>query len=226
MMIVITSLFVVMATGIALAATEPQGAENTDLVDEGTYDFGTNGTADVTDGHVYYSDLNTNMSSIKWAGLYGNVSGNIVLSDDDQDVLFNWAANGRLVYATTAAHPDWSSVSDADESAVLSDFSHLDTPDADNYSATFTGEIEDIDSALYDTVESDYAITYDSSETGIWKTYSLQDAANNIVFAGRVHEGGNESYKGTTVDYQMILPEDGTGGDDTATTYTLFAELQ
>ena len=214
-----------LTVSMALAAV-PQGTDNTALVDEGDYDFGTIGTADVTSGHVYYSDLNTNVSSFKWAGLYGNVSGNIVLSDDDQDILYHWAANGRVVYATEAGTPDWTSMSDALRADVVGDYAHIDTADKDNYSNTFVGGVENIGSALYVTLDSDFAQTYDASESVSWKTYSVQDAVGNLVFAGLVQEGGAESYKGTTVDYQMILPEDGTAGDLTATTYNLFAELQ
>ena len=35
----------------------------------------------------------------------------------------------------------------------------------------------------------------------------------------------NVSYSGTTVDYQMIIPEDGTAGNTTVSSYNLWVEL-
>ncbi|MFW6378697.1 MAG: hypothetical protein ACOCZV_01620 [Nanoarchaeota archaeon] len=214
----------VLVGGLALAAL-PEGANIESETDEGEFPGISSESIDVTDGHVYNTDLNTTMSTYRWSGIYGNVSGNIVLSDDDSDVLYDWSAQGRLVYASEST-PDWSALTDATENNVTAAYPHIGNADSDNYSTTFTGASESVDSGIYTSLSSDYAQTYDNETTATWKTYSLQDASSNIVFAGLVQQGGAASYKGSIVDYQMIVPEDGTEGDDSATTYNLYAELQ
>ncbi|MGM5480848.1 MAG: hypothetical protein ACQESE_00390 [Nanobdellota archaeon] len=225
-MVMVALVGVILTVGMAFAASsDPQQASSSGVTDEGIYDFGGTATVDVNDGHVYYLDLDTNASTLKWAGLYGNVSGNIVLSDDDQDMLYHWAAEGRVVYATEAS-TTWN-LSDASPADVMDNYTHLNLPDADNYTETFTGT-GDVDSAIFTDIpaSTDMALTYTSGESPLWETYSLKDDSDNIVFAGKVIEGGDLSYKGTNVNYQMILPEDGTAGDVAATTYNLYAELQ
>ncbi len=214
----------VLVGGLALAAL-PEGANIESETDQGEFPGVTAESIDVADGHVYNTDLNTTMSTYRWSGIYGNVSGNIVLSDDDSDVLYDWSAKGRLVYASEST-PDWTTLTDATESDVIAEYSHIGNADSDNYSTTFTGSSESVDSGIFPSLTSDYAQTYDNETTATWKTYSLRDNSFNIVFAGLVQQGGAPSYKGSIVDYQMIVPEDGTEADDTATTYNLYAELQ
>ncbi|MGM5480089.1 MAG: hypothetical protein ACQESC_01380 [Nanobdellota archaeon] len=224
MMVMIALVGVVMTVGMAFAAT-PQGANVESNTDEGEFAGVTAGTVDVTDGHIYNNDLNTTMSTYRWSGIYGNVSGNIVLSDDDSDVLYDWTAQGRLVYASEGT-PDWTTLGDAVEGDVTTAYAHLGGTDSDNYATTFTGTSEDIGSGLF-SINSDFAQTYDNETTASWKTYSLTDGSSNIVFAGLVQPSGAASYKGSTVDYQMIVPEDGTVATGTGTTtYNLYAELQ
>ena len=53
----------------------------------------------------------------------------------------------------------------------------------------------------------------------------VEDGTGNLVWAGEVVAGGTD-YEGSTADYQIIIPEDGTAGDQTADTYYLWVELR
>lgn len=217
----IAVLALALSMSFAFAA-EPGAAVNGTVTDEGVYLLENPDSINVTDGHIYSVDLDTNMSTMKWAGITGNVTGNIVLGDDDEEVLYTWTAAGLLVYASEDAAPTWASLADANAAAVEGVYSHVNAG-SDSYALTFTGGVEDIGSEIFN-LTSDHALTYDNGETGTWKTYSLTDGAD-IVFAGLVSEDGT-NYKGDTADYQMILPEDGTAQDATATEYNLWIELQ
>jgi hypothetical protein len=118
--------------------------------------------------------------------------------------------------------PTWATLADASAANVDAAYAFVGVPAADNYTNTFTYPPENIGSNLF-TITSDYAKTYNSTGGMVWKTYSLTDGTN-IVFSGKVNHLGN-AYDGETADYQMIIPEDGTGGDVNPTTWRIFIEL-
>jgi len=222
--VLVAALSVLLSViGFAYAA-EPGGAAVSDFTDLGEYTPQAAGSVDVEAGNTYSADLEANQSTYRWVGITGNATGTIILSDSSNNVFYNWSAEGLLVYASTASSLAWSSLDDADEATVTSIATYL-ASGSDSYADTFTGASESIGSQLYPTISSDYASTYDDSGAEAWKTYSLTDGTN-LVWAGVVNTAGANNFKGDTVNYQMILPEDGTNADTTATTYYLWLELQ
>ena len=209
--------------GFAYAA-EPGGAVVSNYADLGEYTPQAAGTVSVEAGNTYRADLDANQSTYRWVGVTGNATGTIILADSGNNVLYNWSAQGLLVYASQAATLTWSSLADADAATVTTALAYL-ASGSDNYANTFTGAAESIGSQLYPTITSDFASTYDNTGTQSWKTYSLTDGTN-LVWAGVVNPTGAANFRGNTVNYQMILPEDGTAGDTTAVNYYMWLELQ
>ena len=213
-------LFIVAITAVAVSATQPGEAVITNAADRGEGIFTSADTVNVEAGNIQYADLDSEMSTYRWAGLLGNVTGYIVLGDSDQNELYSWTGAGKLVYASEAASITWTSLVDAVEGDMLAYITG--GSDSDNYATTFNGVSEDIGSGIF-SISSDFASTFNSTGTGTWKTYSLREGTN-IVWAGLVDEDG-DSYNGDIVDYQMILPEDGTGSTIVAQAYNLWIEL-
>ena len=220
---ILAILVIAMLSTMALAMAAAPGAGDvvTDT-DKGAYVYtATDQNTSVTSGLIKNLDLKTNMSTYRWAGLYGNVTGNIILGDSSNNQLFHWTAKGRVVYATTAASVTWGSV-------VAEDGSHVATfyngaSDSDNYASTFTGS-EAVPSGILSVAAAPTATSLGGT-TG-WKTYALYDGTS-VVFAGNVIAAGESAYDGTsTINYQMIVPEDGTANNATATNYNLWVELQ
>lgn len=221
------AILVVAVIGLVLSmavvsAAAPGESNVVDFTNLGAYAWTSADTADVGAGNTYSANLVTNMSTYRWAGLTGNVTGNIVLGDSNSNQMFTWSAVGRVVYASTAGTIAWGSLADA---AVTDMPSYITGgADSDNYTQTFTGSVEGFGSGIFDSLTSDYAATYNSTGGAAWKTYSLKEGAN-LVWASTVVENGND-FRGNTADYQMLLPEDGTGNDAVATSYNLWVELQ
>ena len=209
--------------GFAYAA-EPGGAAVSNYADLGEYTPQSAGTVSVEAGNTYHADLDANQSTYRWVGVTGNATGTIILADSGNHVLYNWSAEGLLVYASQANSIAWSSLADADATTVTTALAYL-ASGSDNYTNTFTGASENIGSQLYPTVSSDFANTYDDSGAQAWKTYSLTDGTN-LVWAGVVNPSGANNFRGESVNYQMILPEDGTNADTTAVNYYMWLELQ
>ena len=216
----ITLLTVGLLLVSAAFAADPGEATITGTASVGSFSTTSADTVDLTSGNIYTSNLTTSQATFRWSGLFGNVSGNIILGDSDSDILYQWAASGNLVYASTAGAPVWSTLADA----TVAEMPVYLTTGSDNYTGTFTGASESIGSNIFGGVtDSDFATTLSSGAT-TWKTYSLWDATN-LVFAGKVVEDGT-AFDASTVDFQMIIPEDGTAGDASASTYNLWVELQ
>jgi hypothetical protein len=114
----------------------------------------------------------------------------------------------------------------ASQAQVTAGHSWLGTdPDADSYNATFDGNVDTLDSEIFTTiVAGNYVDTYTDTGAGHWRTFSMYDTVN-VVWANEVREN-NRSYKNTTVDYQILVPEDGTAEDVTATNYYMWVELE
>lgn len=214
---------------VSVFAAQWPGGVSVDATDLGRFDDTNTESVDTDAGNITQVDLQANQSTMRWTAIFGNVTGDIKLGDADGDYIYNWTAIGRVVYASVDATPDWANLEDALYADVTGALAYLaDDTDADSYDNTFSGDLttDTLDSDMF-TISSDYVDTYDSSQALTWRTFSLMDGggtADDLVFAAEVQDGG-DSYKGSVVDYQMLLPEDGTQGDTTLTTYNLWVEL-
>ena len=213
---IITTMLVV---GFAYAA-EPSGATVSGETDLGEFNAQAAGAVSVEAGNVTQADLDTNQSTFRWVGLLGNVSGNIILGDNNNVSLYTWVAEGNLVYASVGT-VNWANLATATSGDVTANNAYLATG-SDNYDATFIGASEDIGSNIF-TINANFSSTASNGGTD-WKTYALDDGSANSVFAGKVN-AGNQDYAGAAADYQMIIPEDGTAGNTLATSYNLWVEL-
>ncbi len=215
-------LISIFCIAFSLAAT-PGEAFISNATDLGEYILQSPDTVTAEAGNISQANLDANMSTFRWAGLVGNVSGSIVLGDANEDVMFEWDAVGNLVYASQSATINWPALADADKAAVVAEYSYLVDGTSDAYNNTF-GSIGIIGSNIFTTILSDFAYTKDSFGLDVWRTFSLTDGSA-IIFAGEVLQGF-ASYSGADIGFQMILPEDGTAGDETPQSYNLWVELK
>lgn len=212
----------IIFAAISTYAAAPGGATINSTIQLGHLPNTAPGSISVVSGNITVADLSVTQSTFRWVGLLGNVTGSIRLGDSANNTLYQWSARGNLVYAADSSNINWSNVSDANQAVVVGVDSFLATGSNDAYDKTFTGGPEAIGSSIF-TISSDFATTNSANGT-VWKTYSLWDkSTSTLLWVGKVVVNGT-SYRNTTVDYQMIIPEDGTAGDTTPTTYYLWVE--
>jgi len=223
LMIVVLALGL-LTIGVALAdAGMPGGAQINAQFNRGQFPVQGPATVNIQAGNITNANLTTNESTYRWAGLYGNATGTLRLGDATGLQMYRWSAFGRLVYAARNLI-DWTTLADASPTDVEGQIAWLNLGAQDNYTNTFLNAPENIGSGIWTAMTSDYALTYNDVGTSIWKTYSLKDVSNNIIFVGRVLRD-SKAYSGQPADYQMIIPEDGTSGDVTTTGWKLYVEL-
>ena len=220
---VLAALFVLP---LATAATPGKGNVDSSTAQSPYVYTPSQQSIDVTSGYTYLTNVSTEQSTYRWAGILGNVTGHIVLGDSNAHKMFDWVAQGVWLYATNAGSIDWTNTwSNATCANVTTAFSFL-ASGSDKCSNTFTNTDNFYSDATGQNVTGTIeAETNDDTGTAYWKTMAVNDGSNTIVFVSPVGTNHN-GFSGQSVQYQTILPEDGTNGDTTATTYNLWVELQ
>ena len=214
------ALLILLALPMARAA-QP-GAATTTATSKGNYTYTSTGHVQVVSGNIYSNNLDATQGTYKWVGMYGNVTGTIVLEDTNGKQFFNWTgAKGLLVYASNAT-ADWASLSNATASEVTTAYPFL-ASGTDDYANTFNAGSKIIGSQIYPSINASYATPFPTGSG--FETYALKDNSNNIVWGGKVLSTAASTYDGSTADFEMLLPEDGTSNDNTATTYNFWVEL-
>ena len=210
-----------LLTTISVAiAVDPAGSSVVEVGQYGPITSTTAGTTNVSAGYIRETNLTAIMSTTRWAGIFGNVSGNIQLGDNTSNIMFAWTAEGNLVYVAEN-QPDWSALVAATASELDSGYAYLSSASSEKAANTFTGAVEDIGSNLF-SINATYAETNSFNASMSWKTYALKDNTSTFIFAGKVDQA-QLNYRNQTVDFQMIVPENGL--NSTATTYSVWVEL-
>jgi hypothetical protein len=238
---IILSLAFAMALSLMVSAA-PQGAG----YDEGSSETNTTTSAGndaATGGYISEANLSVTSQTSKWQGYYGNVSGYVALADATGNEMYNWTwavANGGEVFAvarvavpiftdvdtkditagdadtalTTGGTPTWSAT--GSDSVALTFSTDNDnsgfivsgqTVAANSRNSAHTLKSSGGNSAFEEVLLTDLD-TFDDVSDMIWTCLISNDA---------------ENFKGTTSDYQMIVPTTDSGGD--TTTYYFYVEL-
>ena len=182
-------------------------------------------TSFVTEGgNVTELNMTQNISTEKWAGLYGQLSGYIVLSDGSNN-FYEWTwtpADGGIVCAQPSATADfdWTSAATTTAGEVDTAFSFA-TGDTDSATSTFTGSCTSLTISGND-LSGGPAVTVDS-----WQTCVLEDAAtptkSDLAFCTTILND-QTLYDGTsTGDYQLLIPTNENSGQ--TETYVFWLEL-
>lgn len=223
------TLVIVLSLSMALAIDPGQGSFTE--ADNGTYDASSADVLSATGGNIFSADIDSNVSTIRWAGLSGSVTGSIILADSSNNILYDWgAATPVAVYATLAADTiAWSTgLSNGVEGDFETDFPYLDVLLApnDDYASTFSGSTDiSAVSNLFSPAACPSVLTENNTNGAFWVTAHCQDAGAQTVMIGVVQENRLD-YAGATVDFQMIIPELGGQGETAATDWDLWVELE
>jgi hypothetical protein len=160
-------------------------------------------------GNVTSANLDTNASTEKWAGFYGNTSGNLLLSENNTaQYMYLWiwnSSNGGVVCLST--NPSLSSFSASGANGTDIDSTWGFTPaDADSGINTYNGT----GCALQFGSESVSGASYaDTGSAGGFQTCALKTAAtpakNEMLFCVNITYNG-AIYNGKTGDFEAMVP--------------------
>ncbi len=168
-------------------------------------------------GNVTELNLSSNISTEKWTGFWGNVTGDIVLAPNNVNMFYTWtwsASDGGEVCAVAAASGfDWSAVQSA-VGSVVDTIWFFDTGDTDSGTNTIAtaGDME---------VAGTFVSGTDCTTTGtgggdIFETCVLADNAaptlkDELAFCVNITSAGT-LFNGQTGDYELLTATNETAG--------------
>jgi len=162
-------------------------------------------------------NLSVDMSTQKWAGFYGQITGTIKLADASSNTFKDWTVSnvaGAKVYSSNTTTIDWANLA----AATNADMPAWLTSGSDSWANTFNNN--ETQTFNGQNINANYTLTYNSTGTGVFKTYSLKDSSSNLIWAALAVDNGN-GYNNQQVDYQLLVPVNGAS----ATTYYFYLEL-
>ena len=168
-----------------------------------------------------------------WAGYYGNVSGHITLDNAQNETFYNWSLTtlSGEVYATTAASPTWSTIKCANDTEVAAEETalNMNANDPDSVSNTFLNATYhpafDTGAKQFaaDTCFATNAFDATGSQTSKFFNVALSDGSN-FIYSTLMNDSVT-GFDGGTWDFELLVGEDGHGGDTSPTQYYFFVEL-
>ncbi len=182
----------------------------------------------ISSGEVRPANISSpNVTTNNWAGIYGNVSIEFTVGQN-QNPFFAWTGlDASNIYATSQPldfSSDWSAATLTD---MTDQYPFLEPESAGgneagsasstfNYTDDFSSDFQQ--NHVNDTIA---AQTYNEEGNPYWPTLYMNEEDGGF-FASPIKSG--KSYSNVSADYQLILPEDGLGNEN-VTQYNLYIEL-
>jgi hypothetical protein len=231
----VAALIVVAIALIVITMTtkaNPQGP--TEIIEgpSGRYQGSAPYALDAQAGNVTELSIHATSVSRFWAGYYGNISGTIVLSNANNNSLYEWNAtspNGQI-YASRNDTLQWISVGCADDAIIEQEETEMNmgtSPERINLTFQYQSH-----PAFY--VGSNPITQNTCRSTNLYDDQGFQ---TDSFFQILLKEGSSAIYTtiispetigfdGNAYDFQMIVPEDGSNGNTDTTTYYFYVEIE
>lgn len=162
-------------------------------------------------------------------GYYGNISGTIVLSNANNQSLYQWnnANPSGQIYASRNSSIDWTTgIACMTQTDINNEDTYLGaTNNADNVNGTFnrTGHPAfSVGSTLLSGCRST-SVNGTGSGSDFWEAL-LKDNANSTIYTAIIDQN-KVGFDNNTRDFQMLVGENGSNGNTATTTYYFYVEL-
>ena len=220
----------------------PSGPTITYVSNETSAAIGVGTNTTLPGGYIAIMNLDAIQQNTHWKGFAGNISGAFALADSAGYSLYEWAVATFLgeVYASrTVSNINWAGLVCANDGNVSAEEAELDHNAAntpyDGINITFFEAADhsafSVGNNGFDANECNYSIrlyvngsasTADFEEVLLWDNNS-----DEIVYVGLMEDDAWGFHTNWTLDYQLIVPENGTPGiPATAHAYYFFVELE
>lgn len=213
--IIIGILTAISCTGVIFAVDGVGGATTT-VGSSGTLTAVTAQTATAIGGNVTNVDVETNLSTLKWQGFYGNVSGQVSLGSGS-DIFYNFgSAEFQTLYVTTGTDTVWTSLVAGTTASVDTLWNFGVASDVDQSVDIFTTT-----AGTFGGVASVPNATIGNFGMGVLNDGATA-AKTDIVFASNINNAGAVGFYGNTYNYQIMVPVETT----TPETYYFYVSLE
>jgi len=182
-------------------------------------------------------------STQTWQGFYGNITGEIVLSNNANAIMYDWSLivpRGKI-YASTNTSINWAqgnidcynfTITDTDYLTITQLENSFDIPldAADSIQNTFNQfthpTIYPASSTIPEnTCHSTQLYQNEIPGTEFPELLLYADDSNSVIFTSII-PGRTTGFDGSLMDFQLLVPANGRLGQTTPTTYYLYVELE
>ncbi len=192
-------------------------------------------------GNVTQLLINDTRVTSRWQGYYGNVTGNVILSDASNSTLYKWnlVPSGE-VYAANSSSIDWASVKCVNFSSNLSDGYSFNLSGLERFYSAGSSDVDGIDETFNDTYVNSTGFMVGSIQIETSKkcplTYTFINSAyqtasypeviltdNTSIIYTTLLERSITGFNGRRSDFQMLVAEN--GNDPAPTNYYFYIEV-
>ena len=212
----VIAAFAVLLAGVFAISDAATGT----VVEEGYYTYSGAQASDPTEGgNVTGYNLTGNDSTDRWAGYFGNVTGDIVLGLTESEIMYSWTWNGgagEVCASAGAGTFDWANLAITTAADINTIF--VQGAADDNATNTLTDATGTID--IDGTTVTSAAVTDDQS----WETVAVEDGGGAVKedYAFCVNmSSGAATVTGANGNYQLMVATQPA----TIETYYFFLEL-
>lgn len=222
---------ILMALGVLLVApfavAAPSGASITTGTQERAPDQSPN-TIPSEGGNVTQVNVSGYVVTTKWAGFYGEVSGDIRLADSSNHIFYQWTVSDpadAVVYACNDTVSDWSAsniIPIYAENASTGWLPAFLIDGTDSFNVTFASQEQFKSNSL--TIDNvNYTTTWQGGSKGSdFKTYALASYTDKtLIWAGKA-VADKTAFNSGTADYQILA---GVNSQSGTTTFYFYLEL-
>ncbi len=178
------TIFFILALGLFLGTVYAIGnSTDTTYISSGRWDNGEIANASIDGGNVTTLNIESNLSTTKWAGFKGNLTGMLILSDSQtlSEAFYTWdwtPTSGSLVCAANVSNYDWAGVGEISIAALQTTLDGNYTSGLDRVNNTFTTATCSL--TIGGVSVANTANTTTSNPTAI--TCAVNTTASNIAF--------------------------------------------
>jgi len=235
-----------MASAAYAQTAEPEPPDTLTVIsNERRPDEGSSRIVQAQAGNVSAMQIDDIRTTRYWQGYYGNVTGTITLDDALNNTLYSWdlsqpegevyASNGSSVTWTDVSCLNWSSpVPDPWNITQLESSFHINESDLDGFDETFNKTYSDatgfkvggITINNLDNCHMLYTYVDDNMQSTSFQEVLLTDNVS-LIFTALLEDSVDGFKTGADPnDFQMLVAEDGSPGEETTTTsYYFYVEL-
>ena len=184
-------------------------------------------------GNVTQLSIDGTALTTSWQGFYGNVTGTLILGDANGNKFYTWgnlSSPSGEVYASRSNSVTWASIDCASIANITAEQTYLGQTAADPDSVTNTYTLTSHPSFLVGATNLTGCYStkaYNSSGVqgnGFWQV--LLDDKTNSVYTTLLDNNPETGFNNKPWDFQLLVGENGKVGNEAATPYYFYVELQ
>jgi hypothetical protein len=182
-------------------------------------------------GNITELIMNATSITKAWQGYFGNISGTITLDNANNWTLYDWrmtTPSGKVFATRNDTVILWSSIACANTANITAEDTYMGNAGAQdtiNFTFNYTSSAYYVGNVQVTNCPSTYTYVNDTKQSSLFQELLLMDPSKNALVYTSIIESRQIGFDNRSHDFQMLVAEKGRSGDNTATPYYFYVEL-